>query len=127
MAQSVSPQPRTPAPTPAQRTPTAQRSQEQQPAAAPSVAQTPSVSRRIRPEETQQDDTEEFESARLSHVRILPTSLPYVHDQLMEQRDREQRARLEERRREAARAEEDQSGSERRELTRKSRLQLLGP
>jgi carbon catabolite-derepressing protein kinase len=35
----------------------------------------------------------------------------------MEQRDREQRARLEERRREAARAEEDQSGSERRELT----------
>ena len=29
----------------------------------------------------------------MSHVRILPTSLPYVHDQLMEQRDREQRAR----------------------------------
>ncbi|KAL4764645.1 serine/threonine-protein kinase [Aspergillus foveolatus] len=26
---------------------------------------------------------------RVSHVRILPTSLPYVHDQLMEQRERE--------------------------------------
>ncbi|KAL4753061.1 hypothetical protein BDW72DRAFT_44271 [Aspergillus terricola var. indicus] len=31
---------------------------------------------------------------RVSHVRILPTSLPYVHDQLMEQRERErERAR----------------------------------
>lgn len=27
------------------------------------------------------------EEPRLSHVRILPTSLPYVHDQIMEQRD----------------------------------------
>lgn len=30
---------------------------------------------------------------RPSHVRILPTSLPYVHDQLMEQRDNEKLAR----------------------------------
>ncbi|GLI77245.1 protein kinase [Penicillium ochrochloron] len=112
LAQSVSsPQPKAPAPAPAQRAPAAQ------PAAAPAVDRTPSVSRRPRPEETQQDDTDEFEPLRLSHVRILPTSLPYVHDQLMEQRDREQRARLEERRREAARAEQDRSGSERRELT----------
>lgn len=40
-----------------------------------------------------QDDDEE--PVRVSHVRILPTSVPYVHDQLMEQRqrEREQRAR----------------------------------
>lgn len=115
LAQSVSPQPKVPAPAPAQQAPAASRSQEQA-AAAPAVPRS-SVSRRPRSEETQEDDTEEFEPARLSHVRILPTSLPYVHDQLMEQRDREQRARLEERRREAALAEEDRSGSERRELT----------
>ena len=30
---------------------------------------------------------------RVSHVRILPTSLPYVHDQIMAQRDRERAAR----------------------------------
>lgn len=43
----------------------------------------------------QQADSDDFESSRISHVRILPTSLPYVHDQLMEQREREreQRAR----------------------------------
>jgi carbon catabolite-derepressing protein kinase len=28
-----------------------------------------------------------IEEPRVSHVRILPTSLPYVHDQIMEQRD----------------------------------------
>lgn len=28
-----------------------------------------------------------MEEPRVSHVRILPTSLPYVHDQIMEQRD----------------------------------------
>lgn len=39
-----------------------------------------------------QDDTEE-EQVRVSHVRILPTSVPYVHDQLMEQRERERQAR----------------------------------
>lgn len=27
------------------------------------------------------------DASRVSHVRILPTSLPYVHDQIMEQRD----------------------------------------
>lgn len=38
---------------------------------------------------------EDEEPVRVSHVRILPTSIPYVHDQLMEQREREreQRAR----------------------------------
>ncbi|KAL3476839.1 kinase-like domain-containing protein [Aspergillus californicus] len=34
-------------------------------------------------------DPNDFEEPRVSHVRILPTSLPYVHDQLMEQRERE--------------------------------------
>ncbi|KAL4884178.1 putative carbon catabolite derepressing protein kinase Snf1 [Aspergillus karnatakaensis] len=34
-------------------------------------------------------EPELLEPPRLSHVRILPTSLPYVHDQLMEQRERE--------------------------------------
>jgi carbon catabolite-derepressing protein kinase len=64
------------------------------PARAPPVARTPST-RRAHPEDYQSADTEDFEPPRLSHVRILPTSLPYVHDQLMEQRDREQRARQE--------------------------------
>ncbi|PGH08772.1 CAMK/CAMKL/AMPK protein kinase [Helicocarpus griseus UAMH5409] len=35
----------------------------------------------------------EVEEERVSHVRILPTSLPYVHDQIMDQRDRELHAR----------------------------------
>ncbi|KAL2818412.1 carbon catabolite derepressing protein kinase Snf1 [Aspergillus cavernicola] len=40
------------------------------------------------------NESDEIEQPRVSHVRILPTSLPYVHDQLMEQRKRElQRAR----------------------------------
>ncbi|KAL4870322.1 hypothetical protein BDV12DRAFT_195469 [Aspergillus spectabilis] len=34
-------------------------------------------------------EPEILEPPRPSHVRILPTSLPYVHDQLMEQRERE--------------------------------------
>ncbi|KAL2844775.1 kinase-like domain-containing protein [Aspergillus pseudoustus] len=45
-------------------------------------------------------DSAELEAPRVSHVRILPTSLPYVHDQLMEQRERE-------RQRERQRARED--------------------
>jgi carbon catabolite-derepressing protein kinase len=52
-----------------------------------------SVSRRRASEEPPQPDI--GEEARISHVRILPTSLPYVHEQLMEQREREQRARNE--------------------------------
>ena len=40
-----------------------------------------------------QDDTDDMEAVRVSHVRILPTSVPYVHDQLMEQRERERKAR----------------------------------
>lgn len=82
---------------------------------APVMARTSSVSRRLRPEDAQQADTEDYETPRVSHVRILPTSLPYVHDQLMEQRDREQRARdriLEERRQEAARMEAEGQGQQ---------------
>ncbi|KAB8221836.1 kinase-like domain-containing protein [Aspergillus novoparasiticus] len=41
----------------------------------------------------QPSESDELETSRVSHVRILPTSLPYVHDQLMEQRERERRAR----------------------------------
>ncbi|KAL4916850.1 kinase-like domain-containing protein [Aspergillus aurantiobrunneus] len=54
-------------------------------------------------------ESDELEAPRVSHVRILPTSLPYVHDQLMEQRERErERARedLEERQAQAALIEE---------------------
>ncbi|KAJ5884831.1 hypothetical protein N7495_009341 [Penicillium taxi] len=48
---------------------------------------------------------EDLEQDRVSQVRILPTSLPYVHDQLMEQREREHKARVEARRqKEAAQA-----------------------
>lgn len=41
----------------------------------------------------QPSESDDLETSRVSHVRILPTSLPYVHDQLMEQRERERRAR----------------------------------
>ncbi|KAL4817154.1 kinase-like domain-containing protein [Aspergillus spinulosporus] len=34
-------------------------------------------------------ESDNVDVPRVSHVRILPTSLPYVHDQLMEQRERE--------------------------------------
>ncbi|CAL5866329.1 uncharacterized protein PFLUO_LOCUS537 [Penicillium psychrofluorescens] len=83
--------------------------------AAPVVTptRTPSVSRRPPPEEPQQNETDDYESVRISHVRILPTSLPYVHDQLMEHRDREQRARnkfLEEQQHEARFEEDGQGG-----------------
>lgn len=107
MAQSVSQQKR-PAPA-AERAPAAPKAQTPPtpaPAPAPPVTRTPSA-RRARPDDYQSADTE-VEPPRVSHVRILPTSLPYVHDQLMEQRDREQRAReqlLAERRQEAARAD----------------------
>lgn len=94
MAQSVS-QPKN-ASLAAERVPTpkAQTPPAPAPARAPPVARTPST-RRAHPEDYPSADTEDFEPPRLSHVRILPTSLPYVHDQLMEQRDREQRARQE--------------------------------
>lgn len=49
----------------------------------------------------------EEEAPRVSHVRILPTSLPYVHDQLMEQRERE-RERVREDLEEQAQAQERQ-------------------
>ncbi|CAI7613576.1 unnamed protein product [Penicillium bialowiezense] len=61
-----------------------------------------SVSHRRASEEPQSESGEE---PRISHVRILPTSLPYVHEQLLEQRERERRARnemLEQQRQEGA-------------------------
>ncbi|PGH14950.1 CAMK/CAMKL/AMPK protein kinase [Polytolypa hystricis UAMH7299] len=39
--------------------------------------------------------TLEVKEERISHVRILPTSLPYVHEQIMDQREREQALRAE--------------------------------
>ncbi|KAA8641894.1 hypothetical protein EYZ11_002147 [Aspergillus tanneri] len=69
---------------------TAARSQEVQ-SAPPTI--TRSGSQRQPFQLSQQNDQDGLEEARVSHVRILPTSLPYVHDQLMEQREREQRAR----------------------------------
>ncbi|KAF7712926.1 Protein kinase, UBA domain-containing protein [Penicillium ucsense] len=115
LAQSVSPQPKAAVLAPSQRPPAVQRTQKQ-PESAPEASHVPQ--RQHLEEQAQQtEDADEFEEPRLSHVRILPTSLPYVHDQLMEQRDRELRARLEERRREASRAEDDRSGLDRHELT----------
>lgn len=90
-----------------------------QPPLAPVMARTASA-RRTRSEDAQQGDSEDYEAPRVGHVRILPTSLPYVHDQLMEQRDREQRARdkmLEERRQEAARMTAEGQEPEHRELS----------
>jgi len=98
MAQSVSQQKR-PAPA-TESAPKAQTSPAPARAPAPSIARTSSARRAT--------DAEVRDPPRVSHVRILPTSLPYVHDQLMEQRDREQRAReqlLAERRQEAARVD----------------------
>lgn len=117
MADNIPTQYKEPASPTAKRTSTAPRTQTP---STPMVARTPSVSRRMPPEEAQQPESEDYEPIRVSHVRILPTSLPYVHDQLMEQRDREQKARnqiLEERRQEAARLEESGQVSERRELS----------
>ncbi|GLB04587.1 protein kinase [Aspergillus tubingensis] len=45
----------------------------------------------------QQSDADDLNAPRVSHVRILPTSLPYVHDQLMEQREREREREREQR------------------------------
>lgn len=42
---------------------------------------------------SQSDDQHDYDTVRVSHVRILPTSLPYVHEQIMEQREREQKLR----------------------------------
>ncbi|KAI9374236.1 kinase-like domain-containing protein [Aspergillus egyptiacus] len=50
---------------------------------------TRSGSRRLPAPMSLPDDPDDLEEPRVSHVRILPTSLPYVHDQLMEQRERE--------------------------------------
>ncbi|KAJ5753926.1 uncharacterized protein N7511_008079 [Penicillium nucicola] len=112
LAQNV-PQQRGAAPSSAERTP-APRTQAT-PAAV--VNRTQSVSRRKPSEDAQPTDTEE---ERISHVRILPTSLPYVHDQLMEQREREQRARhemLEQRLQEAAHLDQDGQGAAYRDMS----------
>ncbi|CAI7602331.1 unnamed protein product [Penicillium palitans] len=79
---------------------------------APVAARKASISQRIRGEQTQAD-SDSSEEPRPSHIRILPTSLPYVHEQLMEQRDREQSARIDEvPRKEASRSEADGHGSQ---------------
>ncbi|OQE29892.1 hypothetical protein PENSTE_c002G03598 [Penicillium steckii] len=112
MAQNM-PAQKSPAPSPADRAPPPR--PQAQPQVQPTVARTPSVARR----EAQAAEAEDFDQPRLSHVRILPTSLPYVHDQLMEQRDREQKERvrvLQERRQEAA-LQEQGLGGEQRELS----------
>ncbi|KAJ5692672.1 Sucrose non-fermenting protein kinase 1 [Penicillium macrosclerotiorum] len=114
LAQSISPQPKVSGSAAAER---ASAVPKVQTPSSPTPARTQSVTRRTRPEEAQQADPEDLEEPRPSHVRILPTSLPYVHDQLMEQRDREQRARMEERRQEAARAYEERTGTEGGELS----------
>lgn len=65
------------------------------------------------------DDGDGMEPVRVSHVRILPTSIPYVHDQLMEQRERERRARAADRDRlleERAQAGADDSSQDHRPL-----------
>lgn len=109
MAQNVPTPSRGPPSSAAERAPAASRTQTPP---APVMVRTPSA-RRTRPEETQQADSDDFEPPRVSHVRILPTSLPYVHDQLMEQRDREQRARDEELRQKASQSEEDSTPEDR--------------
>ena len=111
----MSPPPKATVLSSSQRAHTAQRTQEK-PASDPEASNVPQRQHTGK-QPPQSEDVEDFEAPRLSHVRILPTSLPYVHDQLMEQRDRELRARLEERRREASRTDEERSGSNRQELT----------
>ncbi|KAJ5154359.1 Ubiquitin-associated domain (UBA) [Penicillium coprophilum] len=84
----------------------------------PARDRTPSISRRRASEDPHQSESEE--EPRVSHVRILPTSLPYVHDQLMEQRDRDKRARnqiLEQRRQEAAQHDPEGHGSAYRDMS----------
>ncbi|KZZ90034.1 carbon catabolite derepressing protein kinase [Ascosphaera apis ARSEF 7405] len=53
------------------------------------------------------DATAGAEPPRASHVRILPTSLPYVHDQIMAQREAKARARAEAAAQEARMKEEE--------------------
>ncbi|OJJ48745.1 hypothetical protein ASPZODRAFT_130863 [Penicilliopsis zonata CBS 506.65] len=62
------------------------------PVSSPTTA-APTAPTRSRGMVQQQDDSEDPDNDRVSHVRILPTSLPYVHAQIMEQRDRELRLR----------------------------------
>ncbi|KAJ5472756.1 hypothetical protein N7530_006757 [Penicillium desertorum] len=85
---------------------------------APTMSRTASASHRRASEDPLQ--SESGEEPRVSHVRILPTSLPYVHDQLMEQRDRDKRARselLEQRRQEAAQLDPEGHGSAYRDMS----------
>lgn len=57
----------------------------------------------------QQSDSDDLNAPRVSHVRILPTSLPYVHDQLMEQREREREREREQRNQAADRLSDEQA------------------
>ena len=110
MASAATPPPnRTPLPSPAARQTAAAR-----PHGAPAVP-SPQRFAQLPP-----DDEDDMEAVRVSHVRILPTSVPYVHDQLMEQREREQKARaadhdrwLEERAQARADNPDDPAGGER--------------
>lgn len=84
-----------PSPLPS-RKPTAPPAAARETEAPPRLQGSPSVPAAQRfPQLPSQDDTDDIEEVRVSHVRILPTSVPYVHDQLMEQRERERRARAE--------------------------------
>ncbi|KAI5290404.1 Protein kinase [Ascosphaera aggregata] len=61
-----------------------------------------------------------LEPPRASHVRILPTSLPYVHDQIMAQREAKARARAE------AAAQDAKMKEEERQRERLLRGESLG-
>ena len=114
LAQNVQQRGATPSPSSADRTPPPRT-----PTQSAAVRQrTTSVSHRRASEEPPQSDS--GEEPRISHVRILPTSLPYVHEQLMEQREREQRARnqiLEQRRQEAGHLEREGHGAAYRDMS----------
>ncbi|KAL2868181.1 SNF1 family serine/threonine-protein kinase [Aspergillus lucknowensis] len=74
-------------------------------------------------------DSPNLEQPRVSHVRILPTSLPYVHDQLMEQRERE-RERVKEDLEERAQAgldDDDPSGTARSPEEQEATARALKP
>ncbi|KAL4778060.1 kinase-like domain-containing protein [Aspergillus varians] len=89
-----------------------------------------SGSYRSQPPMSLPSESDEVEAPRVSHVRILPTSLPYVHDQLMEQRERErQRARedLEVKQSQASLDEDDPSRTARSPEQQEATARALKP
>ncbi|KAL4933090.1 serine/threonine-protein kinase [Aspergillus undulatus] len=75
-------------------------------------------------------ETDDAEVPRVSHVRILPTSLPYVHDQLMEQRERERervREDLQEKEAQARLDEEDPTRAARSPEEQEATARALKP